>query len=230
MYQPSLEDYIAQLLHSPSADIRRNAAWMLGRERSIRLVEPLCQAIYDEDLHVRIRVIEALANQHHVDAIPTLLELLQDESAAVQAQSLKGLALMAELAKQPDVCEQIERFLQDPEALLRADAAMALGQIQCPETVPALIQQLIQESDEGVIYALSHALIQFGKEDAHSIEILRSALDQIQKPKALTKALEVLGYIPQKESIDYLKIYLDHEDDTVYATAEWALERIQAKG
>ena len=59
-YEPTLDDYIQQLLHDPKPSVRQNAAFILGRQRDMRVIASLLQAANDTDATVRMRVVESL--------------------------------------------------------------------------------------------------------------------------------------------------------------------------
>src|SRR5215218_8730662 len=91
MPELTLEDYLAQIRTHPDADVRRNAARVLGRQRDPRILPALMAAVTDSDSSVRLRVTEALGAWRDDSVTAALQTLLQDDDSDVRAQAATSL-------------------------------------------------------------------------------------------------------------------------------------------
>jgi aminopeptidase N len=88
----------------------------------------------------------------------------------------------------------ILQLTEDPNALGRIDAALALGRLGSPGAVQALRQALLKEKFWGVQCEIARALGKAGS--AAAMEILLEALRQIEHPKVRRVLYEALGSYP----------------------------------
>jgi HEAT repeat protein len=224
MTELTLEDYIVNL-NSPAADVRRNAAWILGRSRDIRIIEPLIAALNDPDTTVRVRVAESLGNLRDERTIPPLIAAAQQEADdEVRAQ------LIASLGRQGDsqIIDHLLTALQDDSVLVRGAAAEALVAIPDQRAIPALIQVLLEENDSNTRYHASRALGNIGGQA--TTEALIAALTQNIEPQPDRKIalIEILGQLRDRRTVDALRNLLNDPDEGVVETAKWALRQAGA--
>lgn len=224
MTEPTLLDYIAQLQHHADADVRRNAAWILGRARDIRIIPPLIAALQDADTAVRIRAAEALGNGRYdnADITEALSAAINTEAEpAVRAQLLIALGRQGDLAVLPT---QITA-LQDADASVRSAAAEGLRLLADARAVPALIDVLRQDTDPNVRYDAARALVQIGDPAAPA---LIEALQTAQDPAQQCQMIEVLGQLsPHPDTISALQHHLTATaSDDVRTTVQWALKQL----
>ena len=111
-------------------------------------VESLIKQLQDED--VRSNAVEALGQIRSKDAVPALIQALQDQDPEVHVRAASALVqigtpktLKALKTAVPDLIQA----LQDRDKGVRADAASVLGMIGegAKDAVPALIQALRDE-------------------------------------------------------------------------------------
>lgn len=108
-----------------------------------QVIPPLLRELEDRD--VRAVAIEALGHFHHAPEIPpVLLAALQDPVAAVRRAAVVGLGFQAEY-HQADWVNQLQPLLQDGDAEVAQQTAIALGRIGTPAAVAVLNQALFNQ-------------------------------------------------------------------------------------
>lgn len=159
---------ISSVLATPSLERRYVAAWALGEIADAAAVPPLIGALADENDEVRRYATRALIklNKAAVDPLIDYLARAQGEGAAAAIRALgdiadkralevllaktqgeqRGEAFLA-LGKLRDVRAESALLtgLQDPESLVRMNAAMALGPLGGPAAAQALEKTLEDE-------------------------------------------------------------------------------------
>lgn len=209
------------LLSSDDPDVRRNAAWQLGRQRDIRAIQPLIDALNDTIESVRVRVVESLGNLRDESVIPPLLGALQDADAKVRAQAIMALGRQqAYIALDPMIAA-----LQDPDERVRAAAAETLLQIPDKKSIPALVNALLTGKGDVPHYA-ARSLSGIG--GAATVDALLAELDK--DPDEVSKVLiaEILGGLFDQRAVEPLRKLLNDPDDDVQTTAKWALAQLGA--
>lgn len=222
MTQLILEDYIA-LLKSPVADERRNAAWVLGRSRDIRIIKPLIASLTDTDSNVRLRVAESLGNLRDESIIVPLLTALEHETEAEVRASL-----IASLGRQnsPLVLINLITALQDASPVVRSAAAEALSLIPDEQAAAPLVKVLLHDDDVNTRYHVARTLSQIG--GANTVQALSEALPVAESPERKIQIAEILGQLRDPQAIDALQTLLNDPDEGVVETATWALRQAGA--
>lgn len=96
-----------------------------------------------EDADVRAVAIEALGHFHHAPEIPpVLLAALQDPAATVRRAAVVGLGFQAQ-GDQGEWVNRLQPLLQDLEGEVAQQAAIALGRMGTPAAVVVLNQALL---------------------------------------------------------------------------------------
>lgn len=220
--EPTLEDYMVYVTTSPSAQVRSNAAWILGRQRDMRVVQPLIEAARDADETVRMRVAESLGNLRFAAEMSsaTLLQLLSDDVAEVRAQAARSLGLLRAAIALPGLIAAAS----DEAASVRSQAIEALGLIPDDAAQDLLIEALLHDEDANVRYAASQSLAQMDSPAlaARLGEMLPVYQDD---PDRLLDLLNTLARLnaPQPGPLAAL---LDHPDADVRAMAAWLHDRL----
>ncbi|MBC8099669.1 MAG: HEAT repeat domain-containing protein [Armatimonadetes bacterium] len=220
MVEPTIDDYIANL-RSAKPDVRRNAAWTLGRSRDIRILLPLITALNDPDADVRVRVAEALGNLRDARAVEPLLAALSHESdEEVQTQLLRSLG------RQGDVraLDALLDALHAPSAMIRGAAAEALHDIPDSRATPLLAHTLAHDIDESVRSAAYRALTRIGGTPA--TDTLVAMLMSDLPADARNKIAELLGVLGERSTEPVLRMLLDDPDEGVRDKAAWALRQM----
>ncbi|MEW6620777.1 MAG: HEAT repeat domain-containing protein [bacterium] len=140
---------------------------ILGKIKAKKAVEPLIEALKDENEQVRRDTARALANIGDKRVVEPLIESFRRE----ESWGCKRI-IAWQLAKLDDkrVIEPLEEALSDPKnEKIKGDLALALGNIGDKKTVDLLIEVLddaIKDKDEMVTYGCSFALCKIGDEKA----------------------------------------------------------------
>lgn len=99
-----------------------------------------------KDADVRAVAIEALGHFHHTPEIPpVLLEALQDPVATVRRAAVVGLGFQAE-CHQAEWVNRLQPLLQDLDGEVAQQTAIALGRMGTPAAVAVLNQALLNRA------------------------------------------------------------------------------------
>lgn len=91
--------------------VRRRAAESLGKTGDLRAVEPLCQALEDEDEWVRAWTVEALERINDTRAVAPLCRRLEDKNYAVSWRAAKALGRLRQREALPALRAYLHRTL-----------------------------------------------------------------------------------------------------------------------
>jgi len=178
---------LVKALSDREVEIREGAARALGELAFPRVVAPLCAALRDKDWAVRLTVVDALAKIRDPRAVEPLVDILKDEKPAVYQAAVEALVQYGGHA-----VAALSRAMSDKSELLRANAALALGNIHHTKAVPALCNAL---KDTAAVVRLNaaEALGKIG--DKHAIEPLSETLldDERDVVDAAAAALQKIG-------------------------------------
>lgn len=220
--EPTIDDYLLWL-NDDSPEIRRNAAWWLGRQRDFRIVEPLAQAADDPDANVRLRVAESLGSFKDERVVAPLARLLQhDSDTEVRAAAATSLGSALDVRG----VEPLLAALKDSQAPVRAAAAAALGMLHDSRAVPALVDALLHDLENDVLFQAAKSLAELG--GTQTVDLLLAALDAAE-PGVKMYIIETLGLLHDKRAIEPLKAYLDAPDIGLRETAKWALSKLGSR-
>ncbi len=156
------ERQLARQLRDADPATRAAAVERLSRLEPTDGVGPLGDALGDEDWQVRRRATRALAARRDAQLVDAVVTALRDGhrnfsllSSALQLLTVTGI----------DVTEALIGLLQDQDADLRLQAALALGSQRAPAAVPALIGALA-DADPNVRFHAVEALGRLASADA----------------------------------------------------------------
>jgi HEAT repeat protein len=186
--QLEAERELAAALASEDPDTRRHAADAIVAARRIESLEHFTPVLRNDDWRVRGDAVRGLAAAADRDLLRALLATLQREHRDFSALS-SALKLLA--VTDVDVTEPLAELLQDPDADLRIQAALALGEQHQPAAAGHLLHAL-EDPDPNVRF---HAIEALGRLRAESaIDPLLSIVEA--RDFFLTfAALEALGLI-----------------------------------
>jgi HEAT repeat protein len=146
-------DLAEHLAHEDEAT-RLRAAQTLARDESLDAAPPLLDALKDDSWRVRRAAVEGVARRAAPDAIAALLNSVRENHHNL---SLLNSALQVLALSDVDTLSPLVEFLTGPDADLRMQAALALGEQRDPRATPALLDAL-EDADANVRYHVIEAL------------------------------------------------------------------------
>ncbi len=169
------------------------------------------------DVDVRVYGVEKLGESGQLDAVPHLIQALEDEKARVRLAAIDALGML----KDRRATEVLISFLQDKRAVLALAAIDALGQIGDSTAVDALVA-VVQEEVPVLRLAAIDALGQIG--DSTAVDVLclqmqsdRSqvrwvsavALGRIGSPRAIGPLANLLGDEEMRQTVLFALAQID---------------------
>ncbi len=210
-------DMLIQNLKSDNTDVRRRAVWALGEVSDIRAVEPLINALKDENRSIQVNVIDSLGKMGGL-AVEPLLQALKNDDRAIRLNAAKALRKL----KDPEAVELLIAALEDESAYVRLNAAKALGSIKDPEAVIPLIEAL----EDGNVYVRKNAVWSLGRiKDQMAIEHLIEMLND-RNPEVREAVVWAFRMMKDPLVISPLITVLEDEEEKVSDSAVEALEEI----
>jgi len=206
-------------LRDAEEDVRRKAAWVLGKIGDAAAVPGLLAALHDADVDVRVAAAAALGQIGDATAVPGLLAALHDADVDVRWTAARALERIGDAAAVPGRLAA----LGDADADVRWAAAVALGQIGDNAAVPGLLAAL-GDADADVREAAAAALGEIG--DAAAVPGLLAALGDANADvrEAAAAALGEIG----APAVPGLLAALGDADERVREAAAEALGQIGA--
>jgi HEAT repeat protein len=138
-------DALVAALESDNWRVRNWAGHLLGY-RGVVAVEPLCQALRKEThSSVRSTIVLSLGSIYSPDAVPALIDALEDENSTVKIHALLGLSYLQDKR----AVEPLVHILKSKsQASLRQQAADALLAIDFKAARKVLLRIAEKEQDE----------------------------------------------------------------------------------
>jgi len=194
-----------QLLDDDDANLRIQAALILGERRDRRAIPALVAHLSDPDANVRFHVIEALGRVHAVEAADALLGIAEQRDFFLSFPAIQALTRVGSAAVAP----RIVPLLADD--MLRAPAIEALGAIGDEDVVEPLVGLLDTSSTPADVVADALSMLHERYENRHGagdhIAALvrrtitatgtQQILDAVQRvgPDRLPALAKVLGWL-----------------------------------
>lgn len=204
--------------------LRKFAKHLRNSEHS-RILEILCEALRDENWHVRWAVVEAIAWLQDEAAIPHVTGLMQDPNWIVQVAAIRALVQLSA----SESAEHVVPLLQSPQKAVREAAAEALGELGNVTATDALAQTAQNDSDYFVRLAALRSIHQIRPQRAR--EYLENALND-DFIHVRWYAMKALAPLMDESDIPLLRQMLEDdakpswEDESVRDLAVAALLRI----
>ena len=202
MIQPKLEglDVTALIARLKDADseVRRAAAYALGKRQDRIAFDPLIEALQDQVPAVRIAAAYGLMHLGDERAIPLLITCLDDE---VENVRMSVASCLGDLSTHP--ADLLLDLLHDPvrSAQARAPIAWTLQGFEDARIVPALLQTLADESGD-VRGLAAESLGQL--RDLRAVEPLLALLDTDQDGEVRWQTAIALGHLGDKRALEPL--------------------------
>ena len=194
---------------------RKEAIWLLGKQKDPIALEPLCDFLLkDENPSIREIAAKALGDLGSKDATRFLCQALQDSSPGVRRQSVISLSRMGDNR----AIEHLENALKDP--VIRVEAAQALGLLG---KTAGIIEAIKDKNTEIAARAAEAAGLIKNREIAPAlIEAL-----SCEEWKVRRNAAETLGKLRAVNSVEPLKkMLVDDESFEARSVAGEALGKI----
>ncbi|NJK51533.1 MAG: HEAT repeat domain-containing protein [Leptolyngbyaceae cyanobacterium SU_3_3] len=186
-------------LNDEDTVVRSSSAGALARtgEAAVpALLEILASTEHSEDIKGHAAWALAFIGS---EATEYLYKALKSDSLDVRCAVIGAIAHVAQEQSDEKSCNVLVSALTDPESLIRAEAAAALGQVNYPPAIPHLILAM-QDSDLEVRKAAVSSLGKFGNSSV--LEPLQRALnDQAEVVRTLAK-LAIAQIERQSEASD----------------------------
>ena len=197
-----VSEHIAALQDKDWA-IREEAATILGGLKDPRAVCPLVSILRDRDRSVREAAIGALTSIGE-PSVTAVGACLADPELSVQEAASAVLASIAD----GRVRDPLIRALRSHDWIVRMHAAKALGRIQEPDSVPALIP-LLQDKVKAVTGKASDFMTPYAY-DAVKVMALAIKNAGSTDPNAIRDALTKIDY---KDSVAVSEVKFDQGRD-----------------
>ncbi len=197
----------------------RTAARVVKDSVSRRISDPaairvLMARLNADDPCVRRIAADMLGNSTVSD--DALTRLLDAEPARVREAALRATGE----GERPQLRGRIERMLGADESSVAAMAAWALGQLETNESVPALRRALAHD-EASVRLAAAHALGEIANPSATAD--LERVVSRDSDRRVRHIAIEALGELAQRRSVDVLTRVLDADDMVLSVAAAEAI-------
>jgi HEAT repeat protein len=139
---------IESLREDRNVDVRVRAARALGRLGGFEVVEPLVEALSDENSQVCITATDALIEIGEV-ATDALIISLKNEKVNVRCDATRALGELGNIK----AVEPVIEMLKDEWVNVRIYAVTSLGKLGDTKAVPALIEVLQNDSENELVRA-----------------------------------------------------------------------------
>lgn len=177
---PRVLQAILKLIGDEDEDIRRSAIEILNQTKDERAIAHLITATRDQDWWVSERAVDALAEIGSKDAVPRLLEMLDENPKAIPSV-LKSLGRIGDTSVVPKIVTMFQR--PDPGIIAGAIKALTLLVNESTlEQVRGQIQPLLQVGNEAVAIAAREAM------ETINNQYTESAIMQGQKAKRMAES------------------------------------------
>jgi len=210
----------AQLLNETvPLKLRRSAAFELARLGSDEAFAALNAGLFSTNSMVKAAIAESLGECPHAQAVALLTRLLDDEDETVARGAIRGLGSRGDAG----ASEALSNILFDPDRLddVRAEAALALGEIAQPEALAALTRAINEIQDEAILEQIWEGL--GSRPFAETEALFRSYLDSPNlSTDGKVMALEALANTEGNVAPLFLS-YAGDADPEVRAAAAWGL-------
>jgi HEAT repeat protein len=219
---------LAAILLDPSQPLksRRQAVWGLGKIGSAEAIAALRQSLVTAPSLLKSTIAEALGHSGHPQAKILLSALLRDEDESVVRGAVRGLAAMPD-GETVTLLSEIIGDRQRSHAV-RAEAAIALGEVGTPEAYGPLIKLSGNERDREIVEAVLSGL---GRQPFdRTKDFFRAYLESARVDSEMrVLALESLGQTTD-DATPFLATFLTSKDADVRSAAAWAVASLDEPG
>lgn len=207
--------------NSPRQEANDNAPYL--QEQVKTLVKTIEDTDYDK---ARTAAMALMVLPQSYTASP-LLKLLKDNNPQVKQHAVWALGFCGD----DTLSANIESLLKDKNTAVRREAVLALKRLRASQSVPALIEALKTETDQGVKYDIARTLGTLG--DRGAVFPLSNVFTKEKGWYVRSGCVEALGLIGSDTAMNTLAKILvtDAGEDAVWTRtkAAWALAAIGPK-
>lgn len=247
------EDHVGILIEALQTDkdwwVRNFAVGSLGKIGSDEVVDPLINAVDDENQYVRRAAVSVLGELKPDKAVLSLIGALRDEDWQVRLQVPEILVEFGSRVEESlletledennwvkmgaaDVLGRLKSgvavmplisLLEDRERMVRDEAAIALSRINSEGAVQPLLGLLEHDTSwvrETAAWVLG---------EMKSKEAVRPLIQALNDGKMGWMAAVALGKIADEQAIEPLKRKMANQDSRVGQAAAWALARMKSQ-
>ena len=183
------------------SNTRLLAVRALAHIRRAETIAPLLTVVSDPDPMVRAIAIEALGSFHDPRVPTILLAALHDVDARVRKVAVEGLGFCTNRSPQLNLVSVLPACLQDVDATVCQQAAIALGRLGTDAAVAALFAVLNAPQTTVLLQGeIVGALARIGT--AITLEALHQALYRFQQPASISLYRAILTAIGRWETVD----------------------------
>ncbi len=221
---------LMKALKDPASEIRAYAAWLLVKIGRVPEIEPVAEALKDEDTYVRANAALALAcvalhRRPDKTITAPLVAAMKDSEPVVRAAAAESLGYTAEAADESVVRVLIDA-LDDEDQEVILCAAWALGEVRSPTAVPRLIG-LLKHTNWRVRETAAESLGWTG--DAAAVAPLIETVEKDRNWNVRLCATWSLGHIADRRAIPVLIRTLKDENRRIAAKAAKSLSKITGR-
>ena len=199
-------------------------------DRFIEKALPLLQeALHDANPERRASVLSSISDGGSPAAVPTIMEMLEDEDEQVRSEAVYSLYRSKDLSAAPFLVSLLVRQLQDPAQGVR-EQARGLFRTNHPLALSAL-PELIKLLQEGNVYGrVSAALVvrNLGEEAREALPALWWNLEHEDPDVRLAAAVAFAAFESNgEELVHVLAMGIEHPDKDLRESAIWEIQRIR---
>ncbi len=175
-------------LSDADACVRRTAAQLLGRARTLNLSDELRAELASASPSTREAALIAIGHADQASGLSPARTALRAGDAGVRTAAAWALGVI----EQTEAIPALTELARDPEVRVRRAVAWALGSIESPTSIPALAEML-NDAHPSVRIQAAHALGTIGHSDA--IPALLRVLESDRDADVRRAAAAALGRI-----------------------------------
>jgi len=213
-------DPIVPFVGDRQSAVRMAACQALGALRDARGVPALEKALYDQDESIRIVAARALGDLPGPESLEVLMRVaLQDASERIRSHVVKVVGAR----RTREAVPKLESALRAESDLVRANAAMALGEIGDRSSLPVLFRSL-DDPFYKVRCLAAHAIAKIAPGDMEAQAAVAKRLGAEDNAMAIVDLAWSLGSLGDRSGMETLRTLLfKGEPEDVRAEAAIAL-------
>lgn len=211
-------DTLLALLADPDADVRAQAARMLGDARAEESLPGLIKLANDPDPKVRFQAVMGLGKLNHLSALPAILTMLRNNDDKDPLLRHAGVMALTDFNDRPT----LDAAARDSSYGVQMASLLAMRRLQYDDIEqflsspnPRLVREAVRAINDGPINSSTLALARFEAKDWSDPVIARRVVNANLRAGTLATArrLAEFGADPQKPEA--------MREDSLLALAEW---------